>query len=125
MSEFAPLMASSYAYLFAGFAVGLVVSLTGVRGGSVMTPLLIFGFGNKPHVAIGTDLLFAAFAKLGGTISLARHRLIDWPDGFGRLAVAGQIAGRLTARQQAGRGTHETNPRPDHSLALVRLAGLR
>ena len=79
MYDYAPLLFSTFAYVFAGFAVGLVVGLTGVGGGSLMTPLLIFGFGIKPHLAIGTDLLFAAFTKLGGTVSLARHRLIDWP----------------------------------------------
>jgi len=67
-----------FAYIFAGFAVGLVVGLTGVGGGSLMTPLLIFVFGVKPHLAIGTDLLFAAFTKLGGTVSLARARIVDW-----------------------------------------------
>lgn len=67
-----------FAFVFAGFAVGLVVGLTGVGGGSLMTPLLIFGFGIKPHLAIGTDLLFAAFTKLGGTVNLARSKLIDW-----------------------------------------------
>ena len=66
------------AFVFAGFVVGLVVGLTGVGGGSLMTPLLIFGFGIKPHLAIGTDLLFAAFTKMGGTVRLARHRAIDW-----------------------------------------------
>lgn len=67
-----------FAFVFAGFAVGLVVGLTGVGGGSLMTPLLIFVFGVKPHLAIGTDLLFAAFTKMGGTIGLARARLVDW-----------------------------------------------
>ncbi|MEO8249231.1 MAG: sulfite exporter TauE/SafE family protein [Burkholderiales bacterium] len=67
------------AFVFAGFFVGLVVGLTGVGGGSLMTPFLIFGFGIKPHLAIGTDLLFAAFTKLGGSIGLARARRIDWP----------------------------------------------
>lgn len=66
------------AFIFAGFFVGLVVGLTGVGGGSLMTPLLIFFFGVKPHLAVGTDLLFAAFTKLGGTLRLARARLIDW-----------------------------------------------
>ena len=65
-------------FVFAGFAVGLVVGLTGVGGGSLMTPLLIFFFGVKPHLAIGTDLLFAAFTKMGGTVSLARARIVDW-----------------------------------------------
>jgi uncharacterized membrane protein YfcA len=66
------------AFVFAGFAVGLVVGLTGVGGGSLMTPLLIFFFGVKPHLAIGTDLLFAAFTKMGGSIALARAKVIDW-----------------------------------------------
>ena len=67
-----------FAFIFAGFTVGLVVGLTGVGGGSLMTPLLIFVFGVKPHLAIGTDLLFAAFTKMGGTIHLARARVVDW-----------------------------------------------
>lgn len=67
------------AFIFAGFFVGFVVGLTGVGGGSLMTPLLIFFFGVKPHLAIGTDLLFAAFTKMGGSIKLARARVIDWP----------------------------------------------
>ena len=66
------------AYVFAGFAIGLIVGLTGVGGGSLMTPGLIFFFGVKPHLAIGTDLLFAAFTKMGGTVSLARQRLVPW-----------------------------------------------
>ncbi len=67
------------AFIVAGLAVGLVVGLTGVGGGSLMTPLLIFGFGIHPHLAIGTDLLFAGFTKLGGSVALARARRIDWP----------------------------------------------
>lgn len=74
-----------FAFVFAGFAVGLVVGLTGVGGGSLMTPLLIFVFGIKPHLAIGTDLLFAAFTKLGGTLGLARARVVDW-------RIVGQVA---------------------------------
>ena len=73
------------AFVFAGFVVGLIVGLTGVGGGSLMTPILIFAFGIKPHLAIGTDLLFAAFTKMGGTVSLARSRLVDW-------RVVGQVA---------------------------------
>lgn len=67
------------AFVFAGFFVGLVVGLTGVGGGSLMTPILIFFFGVKPYLAVGTDLLFAAFTKMGGTVKLARSRHIDWP----------------------------------------------
>ena len=67
-----------FAFILAGFAVGFIVGLTGVGGGSLMTPVLIFFFGVKPHLAIGTDLLFAAFTKLGGTVSLARQRIVPW-----------------------------------------------
>ncbi|MBU0590555.1 MAG: sulfite exporter TauE/SafE family protein [Gammaproteobacteria bacterium] len=67
-----------FAFIFAGFFVGVVVGITGVGGGSLMTPILIFFFGVKPYLAIGTDLLFAAFTKMGGTVRLARARVIDW-----------------------------------------------
>jgi uncharacterized membrane protein YfcA len=66
------------AFVLAGFFVGFVVGLTGVGGGSLMTPILIFFFGIKPYMAVGTDLLFAAFTKLSGTVKLARARVIDW-----------------------------------------------
>ena len=62
------------AFIFAGFFVGLIVGLTGVGGGSLMTPILIFFFGIKPYLAVGTDLLFASFTKMGGTISFAAER---------------------------------------------------
>ena len=67
------------AFVIAGFVVGAIVGFTGVGGGSLMTPILIFLFGVKPYLAVGTDLLFAAFTKLGGTVQLARARVIDWP----------------------------------------------
>lgn len=83
------------AFVFAGFLVGLVVGLTGVGGGSLMTPLLIFGFGVKPHLAIGTDLLFAAVTKFGGAMGLARSRIIDWPV-VGLLSIGSIPASLLT-----------------------------
>lgn len=67
------------AFVLAGFFVGAIVGLTGVGGGSLMTPILIFFFGIKPYLAVGTDLLFAAFTKMGGTLKLARSKSIDWP----------------------------------------------
>jgi len=79
------------AFVFAGFGVGLVVGLTGVGGGSLMTPILIFFFGVKPYLAVGTDLLFAAFTKMGGTVSMARQKLVPW-------RVVGQLcAGSIPA----------------------------
>jgi uncharacterized protein len=62
-----------------GLVVGFIVGLTGVGGGSLMTPLLILLFGIKPHLAIGTDLLFAAITKSGALPNLIRQQRIDWP----------------------------------------------
>ena len=67
-----------FAFVLVGFVVGLIIGLTGVGAGSLMTPLLIGVFGVKPHLAIGTDLLFAAFTRMGGTVSVARARIVDW-----------------------------------------------
>lgn len=83
------------AFIVAGFTVGLIVGLTGVGGGSLMTPVLIFFFGVKPHLAIGTDLLFAALTKLGGTVSLARQHLVPWR--VVGLLCAGSIPASLAA----------------------------
>ncbi len=52
--------------LIAGLFVGVMIGMTGVGGGSLMTPILIFGFAIQPAVAVGTDLLFAAITKAGG-----------------------------------------------------------
>jgi uncharacterized membrane protein YfcA len=56
----------AFGYLAIGLLVGFLVGLTGVGGGSLMTPLLVFLFRFKPVVAVGTDLLFAAITKCGG-----------------------------------------------------------
>jgi hypothetical protein len=65
-------------FVLAGFFVGTVVGLTGVGGGSLMTPILIFFLGVQPHMAVGTDLLFAAITKSCGTFSLWRRQLVPW-----------------------------------------------
>lgn len=62
----------------AGAVTGLVVGLTGVGGGAVMTPLLLLVFGVTPLAAVGTDLWFAAFTKLFASRVHHRHGLIDW-----------------------------------------------
>jgi hypothetical protein len=53
--------------------------LTGVGGGSLMTPLLILLFGIHPSTAVGTDLLYAAATKTGGSIVHNMARSIHWP----------------------------------------------
>ena len=65
-------------YPVSGFAVGLIVGLTGVGGGSLMTPLLVLAFGISPATAVGTDLLYAALTKAGGTIAHHNRSNINW-----------------------------------------------
>lgn len=64
-------------YVFAGAGVGLAIGLTGVGGGSIMTPLLL-AFGFPMHIAVGTDLLYAAITKTGGVIVHAQQKTIEW-----------------------------------------------
>jgi hypothetical protein len=63
--------------VLSGFGVGAIVGMTGVGGGSLMTPLLIGVFKLNPAVAIGTDLWFAALTKTGGAVAHARHGHVD------------------------------------------------
>lgn len=65
-------------YTVSGFAVGLTVGVTGVGGGSLMTPLLVLLFGVSPATAVGTDLLYASLTKsLGGWVH-SRKGSVDW-----------------------------------------------
>jgi uncharacterized membrane protein YfcA len=66
-------------YVTSGFGVGLLVGLTGVGGGSLMTPLLILLFGIHPSTAVGTDLLYAAATKTGGSVVHGWARSTHWP----------------------------------------------
>jgi len=66
-------------YVLSGFGVGLLVGMTGVGGGSLMTPLLILLFGIHPLTAVGTDLLYAAATKVGGSAVHSWARSIHWP----------------------------------------------
>jgi len=65
-------------YTASGFLVGLIVGVTGVGGGSLMTPLLVLVFGVSPATAVGTDLLYASITKaLGGWVH-GRNGTVDW-----------------------------------------------
>ena len=61
-----------------GFIVGFIVGLTGVGGGSLMTPILVLGFNIQPAVAVGTDLLYAAITKAGGIFAHQKNGNIQW-----------------------------------------------
>ena len=76
-------------YSMTGFAVGLLVGMTGVGGGSLMTPLLILLFGIHPATAVGTDLLYAAVTKTAGSAVHGFNRTIDWR--IVRLLASGSV----------------------------------
>src|SRR5215831_13178366 len=65
-------------YALSGFSVGVLVGMTGVGGGSLMTPLLILLFGIHPATAVGTDLLYAAATKTAGSLVHGFARSIEW-----------------------------------------------
>jgi uncharacterized protein len=60
-----------FEYSLAGLLIGLLVGMTGMGGGSLMTPMLVLVFGFKPTVAIGTDIVHGAIFKSFGAV---RHR---------------------------------------------------
>src|SRR6185312_9424905 len=82
-------------HVLSGFVVGMLVGMTGVGGGSLMTPLLILLFGVHPVTAVGTDLLYAAVTKSAGTLVHGLGHTIDWRI-VGRLAAGSVPATALT-----------------------------
>jgi len=85
-----------WAYTLSGLLVGFMVGLTGVGGGSLMTPLLVFLFGIPPIKAVGTDLLFAAITKAGGVWAHGRRGTVEWRI-VGYLAAGSIPASLLTS----------------------------
>ena len=65
-------------YSLAGFLVGALVGMTGVGGGSLMTPILVLLFGFHPATAVGTDLLYASVTKTVGTAVHHKGKTVDW-----------------------------------------------
>ena len=65
-------------YALSGLFIGFLVGLTGVGGGSLMTPLLILLFGVHPATAVGSDLLYASVTKIVGTGVHGSHGSVDW-----------------------------------------------
>ncbi len=80
-------------YICAGFVVGLLVGLTGVGGGSLMTPILLIFFNVKAAVAVGTDLLYASITKSVGIFAHGKLGNIDWK--IVRLLAYGSIPASL------------------------------
>ena len=101
---------------FAGFTVGLIVGVTGVGGGSLMTPLLVLLFGVAPVTAVGTDLLFASVTKAGGAWAHARRGNVDWS------VVAWLAAGSVPASAITLVLLHFFVPHPDRLSAIISVA---
>jgi uncharacterized membrane protein YfcA len=107
-------------YPLSGLLVGLVVGLTGMGGGALMTPLLVLAFGVAPATAVGTDLLFAAITKTGGAIAHTRHRTVHWR--IVGLLAAGSVPAAVvtvTVLQQFGGHTSALNNLLTTMLGLV------
>jgi uncharacterized membrane protein YfcA len=104
------------AYSLSGFGVGLLVGLTGVGGGSLMTPLLILLFGIHPGRAIGTDLLFAAATKSVGTGVHGLRETVDWRV-VGRLAAGSIPATVATVAVLARLGA--PTPVLEHLMSII------
>ncbi|HTH73979.1 MAG TPA: sulfite exporter TauE/SafE family protein [Trinickia sp.] len=85
----------NFLYSASGLGVGFLVGLTGVGGGSLMTPLLVLIFGVHPATAVGTDLLYAAVTKATGTLVHGLKGSVDWRI-TGRLAAGSVPAAALT-----------------------------
>lgn len=82
-------------HAIAGMLVGVLVGLTGVGGGSLMTPLLVLLFGVNPKTAVGTDLLYAAVTKMAGSAIHHQRETVDWRI-FRRLASGSIPAAVIT-----------------------------
>lgn len=82
-------------FTLSGFLIGLIVGLTGVGGGSLMTPVLILIFGIHPATAVGTDLLYASVTKTAGTLIHGISRTVEWR-AAGRLGLGSVPATALT-----------------------------
>jgi len=83
-------------FVVSGFAVGLLVGMTGVGGGSLMTPLLTLLFGVSPAVAVGTDLAFASITKGVGTFTHRLRGTVHW-DIVRRLCIGALPAALLAS----------------------------
>lgn len=110
----------------AGFAVGLLVGLTGVGGGALMTPALIL-YGIPPAVAVGSDLVYAALTKSVGAVLHQLRRNIRWRI-VGRMALGSLPACGITLWLLAGlhrQGTgYESVVTVTLGVALVLTAGV-
>lgn len=109
-------------FMLSGAAIGLLVGLTGVGGGSLMTPVLILLFGLHPASAVGADLLYASATKAVGTGVHAAGRTVDWA--LVRLMALGSVPATLltlTAMKLTGLGGEKSSHGLSVALGFVLL----
>src|SRR5437588_5274674 len=109
-------MPFNFQYIILGACVGFIVGLTGVGGGSLMTPLLVLLFGIHPATAVGTDLLYAAATKTVGTGVHGASGSVDWRI-VGRLAAGSVPATLVTLLVLSRFGTESAAA--NHVITLV------
>ena len=90
------------AIIFFGFGVGFLVGMTGMGGGSLMTPLLVLLFGIKPTTAIGTDIFYAAITKTAGSWRHLKLKTVNMP------LVYWMAVGSVPIRDRAASGSSTT-----------------
>jgi uncharacterized membrane protein YfcA len=99
-----------------GLGVGVLVGLTGIGGGSLMTPLLLIVVGTQPVVAIGTDIAYGALTKTVGGWQHFRNGTVDL--GVSAWLAVGSIPGSI-----AGVVLVESLPSPPDEALLWGVAG--
>ena len=107
----------NFSFTALGFIVALLVTMTGVGGGSLMAPVLILGLGVPPAVAVGTDLFYTAVTRAGALCVYARQDLVRW------LLAAQMLAGSLPAAAITLAGLRLARADPSH-LDLLTNIGL-
>jgi len=106
-----------------GLLVGMLVGLTGVGGGSLMTPLLILlppPYNVLPQTAVGTDLLYAAFTKIAGSAVHGWRETVEWKI-VRRLACGSVPAALITLAVLSNTG--HIGKQAQHAILIV-LAGM-
>jgi uncharacterized membrane protein YfcA len=102
----------------AGFGVGVAVGMTGVGGGSLMTPILVLLFGYAPASAVGTDLWFAAVTKIFGGALHQRQGTVDWQ------VLRRMFAGSIPAAILTLIWLERTRGRPTQEGLIVHVLGV-
>jgi uncharacterized membrane protein YfcA len=95
-------------HILAGALVGFAIGITGVGGGSLMTPVLLL-FGYPVPIAIGTDLLYAAITKAGGALSHHHAGNVDWS--IVRLLAIGSVPTAILVHAAMSKATFQDSPR--------------